>query len=69
MAQIDVEEYLNLFKQLESLWDQGLGESEEAEELRDRSDGPWYRMTGEEVAQVRQAAQKAIEEKRGVPLQ
>jgi hypothetical protein len=34
--------------QMVGLWMTGLGESDEADRLRDESDGPWYAMTTEQ---------------------
>lgn len=38
----------DLYAQLLFLIEQGLGESQEADDLRDRMDDPWYSMTDEE---------------------
>ncbi len=71
MAQIDVENYLNQAMDIDSLWDQGLGESQQAEELRDRMDAPWWNLTEQEFALVRWTRSmilEAKEDKEGVPL-
>lgn len=42
-SQEDLIEYnLALYKALDRLWDEGLGESEEADNLRDECEAPWY---------------------------
>lgn len=42
------EVYLSLTSSLERLIENGLGDGEEAEEIRDQMDGPWFAMTEEE---------------------
>jgi hypothetical protein len=45
-------EYTELLKQLHALIEKGLGESLEADALRDRMDGPWSRLTKEEIVEI-----------------
>ncbi len=47
------ETYIALWKQLDAMWREGKGESIEADELRDRMDGPWRDLTGEDLKNVR----------------
>lgn len=49
MSQKDAEEYLSLYDRLKALYDNGLDDSCEADNLRDLMDGPWYRMTKKEI--------------------
>lgn len=52
MSREDLEQYKALWHRLDKLCDEGKGESEEAEAIRDESDGPWYRMTEEDHAEL-----------------
>ena len=45
-------EYVELLRQLHVLIDTGLGESSEADAIRDRMDEPWRRLTSEEIAEI-----------------
>jgi len=45
-------EYVELLNQLHVLIDRGLGESVEADVIRDRMDEPWMRLTNEEIAEI-----------------
>ncbi len=45
-------EYVQLLKQLHVLIDSGLGESSEADAIRDRMDEPWRHLTSEEIAEI-----------------
>jgi hypothetical protein len=45
-------EYTKLLKQLHALIDKGLGESLEADAIRDRMDEPWSHLTKEEIAEI-----------------
>jgi DNA-binding NarL/FixJ family response regulator len=45
-------EYVELLRQLHVLIDTGLGESSEADAIRDRMDGPWRHLTSEEIAEI-----------------
>ena len=54
-----VTEYLDLLAKLHVLIEQGEDEGEEAEALRCRMDVLWYKMTPEEIAQVRRGKRKS----------
>lgn len=45
-------EYVGLLLQLHDLIRRGLCDSEQADELRDRMDAPWYRLDKQEIARV-----------------
>lgn len=49
MSKEAYEQYLRLWLELDQLWAEGKGESEEAESLRDRMDAPWFEMTAKEI--------------------
>jgi hypothetical protein len=44
--------YIDLWNQLDALWRDGKGESKEADDLRDKMDGPWRALSGEEIPKV-----------------
>ncbi|MGP0065676.1 MAG: hypothetical protein ACLQGP_18990 [Isosphaeraceae bacterium] len=46
-------EYVRLLRNLHALIAEGKGDSDEADQLRDLMDDPWYQMTPEEVRRVR----------------
>lgn len=48
MAREDLERYNALSIRLQRLWDEGRGETPEADAIREESDGPWYAMTDAE---------------------
>jgi hypothetical protein len=43
-----LQRYLDLYHQIRLLIAEGLGESDEADALRDRTDTPWWEMTPED---------------------
>ena len=45
-------EYVELLNRLHVLIDTGLGESLEADAIRDRMDEPWGHLTSEEIAEI-----------------
>ncbi len=45
-------EYVELLNQLHELIDTGLGESSEADAIRDRMDEPWRHLSDEEIAEI-----------------
>ena len=47
------EEYYRLLLDLDDLFAAGRGECDEAEAIRDRMDGPWFRMTADEQLLMR----------------
>ena len=44
--------YLELLGQLHLLIDRGLGESPDADAIRDRMDEPWTHLSSEEIAEI-----------------
>jgi hypothetical protein len=50
-----LEAYLRLSDELDALWGAGLGDSPEADELRDRMAGPWYALTAADHEELRKA--------------
>lgn len=47
-------QYTELYRQLHDLIERGLGESSQADAIRDRMDEPWSRLTREEIAVIDQ---------------
>lgn len=45
-------EYEAMFWELDRLWQEGKGESDEAEAIRDRSDPIWEQLTDEEQQRI-----------------
>jgi hypothetical protein len=52
------EAYMALWVQLDEMWEAGLGESSEADALRDRMEGPWYALTEQDREEVERALAK-----------
>ena len=44
--------YKRLLTELDRLIAEGKGDDEEAEAVRDRMDGPWYRLSSEEIEHI-----------------
>ncbi len=53
--------YAELLEQLQVLIDKGLGESIEADSIRDRMDEPWRHMTKEEIAEIDRSSAESRE--------
>lgn len=53
--------YEELLYELHLLDKHGLGDSVEADKVRDQMDAPWYEMTDEEQAEVEKLAKKLFE--------
>ena len=52
VTSIEMLEYLENWMRLCLLVDKGEGESEEADNIRDKMDGPWYKFSEEEIKRV-----------------
>lgn len=53
-----VKKCLELYDKLDKLWEKGLGELEEADQIRDQGDLLWYDMSPEEQDEVRSECAK-----------
>ena len=49
-----------VYEQLRDLIDKGLGDSEEADEIRDSAEEPWYNMTEDERNSFRERIKNEI---------
>lgn len=56
MAREDLERYDALWTALDRLWNEGKGETPDADALRDEMDGPWRGMTEAERDWIRKHA-------------
>lgn len=45
-------QYTDIYRQLSDLIERGLGESSQADAIRDRMDEPWSRLTRDEIAAI-----------------
>ncbi len=53
MAETDLQFLIEATRQLEALIQADKGESDEAEALRDKMDGPYYRLTADEMERLK----------------
>lgn len=60
MSREDLEAYVALSIKLGRLWDEGKGETPEADAVRDESDAPWFAMTEAERDWIREHAGEPV---------
>jgi len=62
MSKEAYEQYEKLLRELHELIAQGKGETDEADEIRDRMDRPWHALTLEEQERLSQLSEELYEQ-------